>query len=58
MLDALRMPYKNKREKLATIEEERILVQSMYERFVDVFRQLRKYHMKRIVKKEIMLRLS
>jgi len=41
-LDALRMPYKNKREKLATIEEERILVRSMYERFEDVFQAITK----------------
>ncbi|MFK3936769.1 hypothetical protein ACI2JA_04560 [Alkalihalobacillus sp. NPDC078783] len=30
------MPYKNKREKLATIEEERLLVRSIYVRFEDV----------------------
>jgi hypothetical protein len=36
-VDALRMPYKGKREKLATIEEERILVRSIYDRFEDVF---------------------
>jgi hypothetical protein len=41
-LDALRIPYKNKREKLATIEEERILVRSMYERFEDVFQAITK----------------
>ncbi|MEK4566921.1 PD-(D/E)XK nuclease family protein [Alkalihalobacillus sp. FSL R5-0424] len=35
-VDALRMPYKNKREKLATIEEERLLVRSIYDRFEDV----------------------
>jgi hypothetical protein len=36
-LDALRMPYKGNREKLATIEEERTLVRSIYDRFEDVF---------------------
>lgn len=39
-LDALRMPYKNKREKLATIEEERILVRSLFDRFEDVFKAI------------------
>ncbi|MCA1318390.1 PD-(D/E)XK nuclease family protein [Bacillus tianshenii] len=39
-LDALRMPYKGKREKLATIEEERILVRSLYDRFEDVFKAI------------------
>ena len=42
MLDALRMPYKGKREKLATIEEERTLVRSIYDRFVDVFKAITK----------------
>jgi len=41
-LDALRMPYKNKREKLATIEEERILVRSLFDRFEDVFKAITK----------------
>ncbi|WP_227938288.1 hypothetical protein [Alkalihalobacillus deserti] len=31
------MPYKGNREKLATIEEERTLVRSIYDRFEDVF---------------------
>lgn len=39
-VDALRMPYKNKREKLATIEEERILVRSIYDRFEDVIKAI------------------
>jgi hypothetical protein len=39
-VDALRMPYKGKREKLATIEEERILVRSIYDRFEDVFKAI------------------
>jgi hypothetical protein len=41
-VDALRMPYKNKREKLATIEEERILVRSLFDRFEDVFKAITK----------------
>lgn len=41
-VDALRMPYKNKREKLATIEEERILVRSLYDRFEDVINAITK----------------
>jgi len=41
-LDVLRMPYKNKREKLATIEEERILVRSLFDRFEDVFKAITK----------------
>ncbi|MED4017728.1 PD-(D/E)XK nuclease family protein [Sutcliffiella cohnii] len=41
-VDALRMPYKNKREKLATIEEERILVRSIYDRFEDVIKAITK----------------
>ena len=41
-LDALRMPYKGKREKLATIEEERVLVRSLYDRFEDVFKAVTK----------------
>ncbi|WP_226669698.1 PD-(D/E)XK nuclease family protein [Metabacillus litoralis] len=41
-IDALRMPYKVKREKLATIEEERILVRSLYDRFEDVFKAITK----------------
>ncbi|KOS64145.1 PD-(D/E)XK nuclease family protein [Lysinibacillus agricola] len=40
-VDALRMPYKNKREKLATIEE-RILVRSIYDRFEDVIKAITK----------------
>ncbi len=39
-IDALRMPYKGKREKLATIEEERTLVRSIYDRFEDVFKAI------------------
>lgn len=41
-VDALRMPYKGKREKLATIEEERTLVRSIYDRFEDVFKAITK----------------
>lgn len=41
-IDALRMPYKGKREKLATIEEERTLVRSLYDRFEDVFKAITK----------------
>ena len=41
-VDALRMPYKNKREKLATIEEERLLVRSIYDRFEDVINAITK----------------
>ncbi len=41
-VDALRMPYKNKREKLATIEEERILVRSINNRFEDVIKAITK----------------
>ncbi|MDF2791019.1 MAG: hypothetical protein K0S80_4121 [Neobacillus sp.] len=41
-LDALRMPYKNKREKLATIEEERTLVRSLFDRFEDVIKAITK----------------
>ncbi|MEH7237779.1 PD-(D/E)XK nuclease family protein [Bacillus sp. JJ1562] len=41
-LDALRMPYKGNREKLATIEEERTLVRSLYDRFEDVFKAITK----------------
>lgn len=41
-LDALRMPYKGKREKLATIEEERTLVRSIYDRFEDVLKAITK----------------
>ncbi|WP_318509242.1 hypothetical protein [Bacillus sp. T3] len=36
------MPYKNKREKLATIEEERVLVRSLFDRFEDVFKSITK----------------
>lgn len=39
-VDALRMPYKGNREKLATIEEERTLVRSIYDRFEDVFKAI------------------
>ncbi len=41
-VDALRMPYKGKREKLATIEEERTLVCTIYDRFEDVFKAITK----------------
>ena len=41
-VDALRMPYKGKREKLATIEEERTLVRSIYDRFEDVIKAITK----------------
>lgn len=51
-VDALRMPYKGKREKLATIEEERTLVRSIYDRFEDVFKAITKYQMRQTVKKE------
>ncbi|MEH7417079.1 PD-(D/E)XK nuclease family protein [Neobacillus drentensis] len=41
-VDALRMPYKGNREKLATIEEERTLVRSLYDRFEEVFTAITK----------------
>jgi hypothetical protein len=36
------MHYKGKREKLATIEKERTLVRSIYDRFEDVFNAITK----------------